>query len=37
MAIQTYVAFIALFYVTFNSVVDILIGVVDPRTRNRRA
>ncbi len=36
-AIQTYVAFIALFYVTFNSVVDILIGVVDPRTRNRRA
>ena len=37
LAIQTYVAFIALFYITFNSIIDVLIGVVDPRTRNRRA
>lgn len=35
-AIQTYVAVIAFAYVFFNSIVDILANIIDPRTRERR-
>lgn len=35
-ALQSLVAIIAVFYVTFNLVVDIGSGFVDPRTRDRR-
>ena len=35
-AIQTYVALIAFAYVFFNSMVDIISNIVDPRTRERR-
>ena len=35
-AIQTYVAIIAFGYVFFNSLVDILANIIDPRTRERR-
>lgn len=35
-AIQTYVAIIAFGYVFFNSLVDIITNVIDPRTRERR-
>jgi peptide/nickel transport system permease protein len=35
-ALQSYVAVIAIFYVVFNLVVDEAAGFVDPRTRNRR-
>jgi peptide/nickel transport system permease protein len=35
-ALQSYVAIIAVFYVLFNLVVDEAAGFVDPRTRNRR-
>lgn len=35
-AIQTYVALIAFAYVFFNSIVDILTNIIDPRTRERR-
>ena len=36
LAIQSLVALIAIFYVVFNVTVDVLAGVVDPRTRDRR-
>ncbi|MEY4228531.1 MAG: hypothetical protein RLZ84_1123, partial [Actinomycetota bacterium] len=36
-ALQTVVAVIAVFYVVFNTIVDALINVVDPRTRGTRA
>ncbi len=35
-ALQSYVAVIAIFYVVFNLVVDEAAGFVDPRSRNRR-
>jgi len=35
-ALQSYVAVIAIFYVVFNLIVDEAAGFVDPRTRNRR-
>lgn len=35
-AIQTFVAIIAFGYVFFNSIVDILANIIDPRTRERR-
>jgi len=36
-ALQTIVAIIAVFYVFFNTIVDALINIVDPRTRGTRA
>lgn len=36
-ALQSYVAIIAVGYVVFNAIVDVLIGVVDPRARGRRS
>jgi len=35
-ALQSYIALIAVGYVLFNAVVDVLIGFVDPRARERR-
>lgn len=35
-ALQSYVAVIAIGYVVFNSIVDIAVGFVDPRSRDRR-
>lgn len=35
-ALQSYIALIAVGYVLFNAVVDVLIGFVDPRARDRR-
>ena len=35
-ALQSYVALIAVGYVLFNVLVDVLVGVVDPRARGRR-
>jgi peptide/nickel transport system permease protein len=35
-ALQSYVALIAVGYVLFNVLVDVAIGVVDPRARGRR-
>jgi peptide/nickel transport system permease protein len=35
-ALQSYVAVIAIFYVLFNLIVDEAAGFVDPRTRNRK-
>ena len=35
-ALQSYVAVIAIGYVLFNSIVDIAVGFVDPRSRDRR-
>jgi len=35
-ALQSYVAVIAIGYVVFNSVVDVAVGFVDPRSRDRR-
>ena len=34
-ALQSYVALIAIAFILFTVVADLLIGVVDPRTRNR--
>ena len=36
-ALQSIVAIIAIFYVVFNTLVDTLINIVDPRTRGTRA
>ncbi|MFM8871116.1 MAG: ABC transporter permease [Actinomycetota bacterium] len=36
-ALQTIVAVIAVFYIVFNTIVDALINIVDPRTRGTRA
>ena len=36
-ALQTMIAIIAVFYVVFNTLVDVLINIVDPRTRGTRA
>jgi peptide/nickel transport system permease protein len=36
-ALQAYVALVAIGYVVFNSVIDVLVGFVDPRTRERRS
>ena len=35
-ALQAYVALVAIGYVIFNSVIDVVVGFVDPRTRERR-
>lgn len=35
-ALQSYVALIAVGYVLFNTIIDISIGFIDPRTRERR-
>jgi ABC-type dipeptide/oligopeptide/nickel transport system permease component len=35
-AMQTLIAIIAFAYVFFNSMVDIFMNIVDPRTRERR-
>ncbi|MHB1090923.1 MAG: ABC transporter permease, partial [Ilumatobacteraceae bacterium] len=35
-ALQSLIALIAIFYVLFNTVVDIATGFIDPRTRERR-
>jgi ABC-type dipeptide/oligopeptide/nickel transport system permease component len=35
-ALQSYIALIAVGYVLFNALVDVLIGFVDPRARERR-
>ena len=35
-AMQTMIALVAMFYVFFNSTVDIITNVIDPRTRERR-
>lgn len=35
-AVQTYVAIISFGYVLFNSIVDIITNIIDPRTRERR-
>jgi peptide/nickel transport system permease protein len=34
-ALQSYVALIAIAFILFTVLADLLIGVVDPRTRNR--
>ncbi|MFM9086519.1 MAG: ABC transporter permease [Acidimicrobiia bacterium] len=36
-AVQSYIAVIAIGYVFFNAIVDVAIGFVDPRARDRRA
>jgi ABC-type dipeptide/oligopeptide/nickel transport system permease component len=35
-ALQSYIALIAVGYVLFNGIIDVLLGFVDPRTRERR-
>ena len=35
-ALQSMVGLIAMFYVVFNLIVDVIAGYVDPRTRDRR-
>jgi len=35
-ALQSYIAIIAVGYVLFNGIIDVLLGFVDPRTRERR-
>jgi peptide/nickel transport system permease protein len=35
-ALQSYVALIAVGYVLFNTIIDLSIGFIDPRTRERR-
>ena len=35
-ALQSYIALIAVAYVLFNGIIDVLLGFVDPRTRERR-
>jgi peptide/nickel transport system permease protein len=34
-ALQSYIALIAIAFILFTVLADLLIGVVDPRTRNR--
>jgi peptide/nickel transport system permease protein len=35
-ALQSYIALIAVGYVVFNGIIDVILGFVDPRTRERR-
>jgi peptide/nickel transport system permease protein len=35
-ALQSYIALIAVGYVLFNGIIDVILGFVDPRTRERR-
>jgi peptide/nickel transport system permease protein len=35
-ALQGYVAVIAVAFILFNTIADVLVGLVDPRTRERR-
>ena len=37
LALQSYIALIAIAFIIFTVVSDALIGIVDPRTRNRNA
>jgi peptide/nickel transport system permease protein len=37
LALQSYIALIAVAFIVFTAISDVLIGVVDPRTRNKNA